>query len=94
MSDTKPAAPIETRRLVAAHFVNSVSLSNERTSVAVGVTCLSIQPAAMQPDGDVVATDKGQRSDGLLVREKGLHNSPTRRVFVPWSNVRFLQYGE
>lgn len=93
MSDTQQ----KPRGLVTAHFVNSVSLLDERTSVAVGQTCISIQPATLTPEGDVVGIEKGTTPTGLLVRRKlvsGPEAGKVRRIWVPMANVRFCEVAE
>lgn len=87
----------EGRRLQAVSFVETITLVDERSSVAVashGV--LSIQPAVMLPDGSWQACDKGQRSDGVAVRRKRGTSGHEVIVsaFVPWANVRSVSFGE
>lgn len=65
---------------VAAFFVNSVMLDEERLSVAVGKTCDGIEPGNNGVFLTRVFSDRGR---GAKV---------SRRIFVPWANVRTLQF--
>lgn len=85
-------------RLTAAFFVNSVVFDGEKQSVSVGLTVDSIQPARLEGDGQAVAVAANQRADGLLLKRK-VHNLNTHarvvsQTFVPFANVRSLQYGD
>lgn len=84
----------EGRKLASVTFNKAVSFA-ANMSVAVGVTCLSIQPARLEADGDCVVIEKGQRADGVLIRQSKGHPRPrVQRMFVPWSNIADLGYGE
>jgi hypothetical protein len=92
-----PEAKPQTK-LVSVAFVDSIPFGNESMSVQIGRNCDSITPARMEADGSAVAIDKNQRADGLLIRQR--RHDRVRNVFVvdqcfvPWSNIRGLQYGE
>ncbi len=99
MSD-KPKEPDfkSHQRLIAASFVNSIPFAGETSGVQIPRNCDSIVPARLDCDGSAIAIDKGQRADGLLVRRK-VHDRTTNtryvdQVFVPFANVRGLQFGE
>lgn len=86
----------EPKGIQAAHFVNSVPFIDERQSCSIGLNCDSILPARLEVDGSAVVIDKGQRADGLVIRRKfhnrGLNTRSIAQVFVPWANIRGVQY--
>lgn len=95
---TAPEAKPQTK-LVSVAFVNSIPFNNEAMSAQVGQgKADSITPARMEADGTAVAIDKNQRADGLLIRQRRHDRVRNTYVvdqcFVPWSNVRGLQFGE
>lgn len=92
MSDKLP----EGRKLKSAVFVEAIA-SGTLSSVAVGAKeVLDFVPAVLLPDGDWVGADKGQRPDGIGVRQRmfGAGKPYVQRYFVPWANVSSLMYGE
>ncbi len=99
--ETKPALqlPYTPRtRLVAAAFVNSVPFAGETASVQLGRNCDSILPARLDGDGAVALLEKGQQPTGLLIK-RNVHDRTTNeryvdQVFVPFANVRGIQYGK
>ena len=56
-----------------------------------GANCVSIAPARLEPDLSAVATDKGQASQGLLVKAQG--KGFVSQVFVPYAMVAEVLYG-
>lgn len=93
--DKQPEYKPQTK-LCAAYFVDSVPIEGEQTSVSIGRNCDGLYPARLEGDGSVLVVDKNQRADGLLIRRKvrnlATHERWLVQVFVPWSNVRALQY--
>lgn len=84
-------------KLLAAHFVESVPFVTEASSVSVGRNADSILPARLEKDGTVATVEAGQRSDGIVVRKKHVNLATQDRrvmqVFIPWANVKALEYG-
>lgn len=88
-------------RLETVTFVNSVAFAGESTSCRIardangvyGTTGVvdAILPARLEADGTPTAIDKGQLATGVLLRKK--RNNEIRQAFVPFSNVKELQYG-
>lgn len=71
--------------------------SGNLASLAVGAKdILELVPAQLQADGDWFAIDKGQRADGIGVRQKKFGGGKPfiQRRFIPWANVVELGYGE
>lgn len=89
---------IRHNKLVAVHFLQSVAFAGQSFSVRIPATADSIVPAVIQLDGTPTAIDKGQRSDGLLIRKRshdGQKNQWTvKQTFVTWANVGELVYAE
>jgi len=86
----------EGRKLKSALFSRPIA-NGTLVSAAVGDKgIVEIVPAVVGPGGDWIATDKGQRSDGLGIRQKMFMNGKThiQRRFVSWSNVDELSYSE
>lgn len=85
-------------KLVAVFFVDSVPFGGEQTSASIGRNVDSIWPARLEKDGAAVTVEPNQRADGILLRRKhhdlNTHQRVVLQAFVPWSNVRSLQYGE
>lgn len=93
----------EPEKLPESHKLRSVLLrqavaSGTRSSLTVGdKDILSLQPAALGPDGDWYAVDKGQRADGIGVRAKqrsAVGSFSVRRSLIPWSNIDEIGYGD
>ncbi len=84
-------------KLVAAYFVESVPFGGETHSVNVGRNADSIAPARLEKDGAAMPVESGQRADGIVLRRKSHNRASNERVvlqaFVPWSNIRALEYG-
>lgn len=97
MSDKQPEFKPLTK-LVAVFFVESVYFNGEQSSAAVGRNTDSIAPARLLPDGSAVAIDTNQRADGLVLTKKthnlATHEKHIKRCFVPFANIRCLEYGE
>lgn len=85
-------------KLTGLWLVNSTSFGGHADTLTVGRNVESIAPALMGFDGKPVAIDKGQRSDGFLVRQTKTNPESreqyTGQVFIAWANVREVQYGE
>lgn len=79
----QPAAPI----LKGVVFCQPVQFAGVQESIQVGRNADSITPVRLESDGSPVAIEKGQRSDGLLIRYR------KTQCVVPWANLRELQYG-
>ncbi len=104
MTETKTAEPKPQTRLIAVSFVHSVSFAGESMSVRIqseagprGQANIvdGICPARLEADGSPVAIDKGQLATGVLLRKKSLNGgAQVRQSFVPFANVKELQYGE
>lgn len=108
MSAVTPALAVEAKpkeppykpqtRLVAAYFVNSVLFSGEQMSVSLGRNADSITPGRLEGDGSVVAVGANQRADGLVIKMKRSNLNTRERyvaqAFVPFANVRSVEYGE
>lgn len=84
------SAPTQTK-LIAVRFVTPIQLAGVTDSVRLGVNCVSVCPARIEPDGSAVPTDKGQASQGLLIRGngRGFHT----QSFAAWANVAEIMYG-
>jgi hypothetical protein len=80
-----------TLKLIAARFVTPIQFAGVTDSVRIGANCLTICPARIEPDGSAIPSDKGQASQGLLIRGngRGFHT----QSFAPWANVAELMYG-
>lgn len=86
-------------RLLSASFVQSVPFGDEAMSVSIGSKQVeAILVARLDADGLATAIEKGQRSDGILLRAKrhdrARNTHYMQQCFVPWSNVRGLGYGD
>lgn len=85
-------------KLVAAFFVDSVPFGGEQASASIGRNVDSIVPARLEKDGSAVPVEPNQRADGILLRRKhrdlNTHQRVVLQAFVPFANVRSLQYGE
>jgi hypothetical protein len=53
---------------------------------------MSVQPARIEPDLTPTPVDKGQPSQGLLIRGKG--GTHIVQSFVPYGNIAEMTYGE
>lgn len=78
-------------QLLAVRFVSPIQFAGVTDSVRLGVNCTSVCPARIEPDGMAVPTDKGQPSQGLLIRGsgRGFHT----QSFAAWANVAEMVYG-
>ena len=86
----------EGHRLRTVAFRQAVS-NGRYTSATVGERgMVELVPAQLTPDGNWMAIDKGQRVDGIGIREKVFEKGSNRirRSFVPFVNVDELTYGE
>jgi hypothetical protein len=85
-------------RLVSATFVHSVAFGGESQSVQIGRNVDSLVPGILSADGSAVGIEKGQRADGIILRQRYYDRVTGRRMirqdFVPWANIRSLSYGE
>lgn len=91
MSDPKSplhATPIGVRLTQPITFGG---VSEHFRLVGQNANCLSIAPARLEPDLSAVATDKGQASQGLLVKAQG--KGFVSQVFVPYAMVAEVIYG-
>jgi len=99
VSDAKPqlpAAPVNAR-LIGATFSGSIPFGGEALAVQLGRNVEAILPAVLAPDGSATPIKDGQRADGVLLRQR-THDRLrgtwyTAQEFVPWANVKGLQYG-
>ncbi len=78
-------------RLVGVRFVTPIQFAGVTDSVQIGRNCISVCPARIEADGSAVPTEKGQASQGLLVRGNG--RGFVAQSFVAWNNVSELMYG-
>lgn len=74
-------------RIKGVVFCMSVQFAGVQESIQIGRNADSITPARIEADGSAIQIDKGQRSDGLLIKWR------KTQCVVPWANVRELQYG-
>ncbi len=92
------AVPVSEFKIVAVAFVNSVPFANESSSVQVGRNCDSVKPARLRGDGTPAYLEDSHRADGLLIR-RTIHSPQTnqkhtQQVFVPFANIRGIEYGK
>ena len=92
--------PVEPKRIASVRFVDSVPFggAGEAMGVEVGTTAEFVVPARHEADGSPVTIAANQRADGLLLsrryHDRVRNRATVERVFVPWSNVRGVKYGE
>ncbi len=82
----KPEPKSEAIQLRGVVFVAPVQFAGVQGSIQIGRNADSITPVRIESDGSAVAIDKGQRSDGLLIRWR------KEQAVVPWANLSELQY--
>jgi len=89
--------------LCGVHFTASAPWNNEAMSAHLGVdgqpgSADSILPARLDGKGRVVPITDNQRADGVVIRKRQhdriRNRSYVSQVFVPWANVKGLQYRE
>ena len=94
MEPTKPLP--EGRKLKTVLFRSPIAQGTLASATVGDKGVESLVPAQLGPDGDWYACDKGQRPDGIGIRQK--QHAPTgsymRRRFVPFTNVDELTYSE
>lgn len=78
-------APLHLKGVV---FCQPVQFAGVQESIQIGRNADSITPVRLEADGSPVLLEKGQRSDGLLIRWR------KAQCVVPWANLRELQYGQ
>lgn len=90
---TEPKSPIHSRpigiRLVSS--INFAGTTDHLRMSGYSANCASIVPARLEPDLSAVPTDKGQASQGLLVKAQG--KGFVSQVFVPYAMVAEVIYG-
>lgn len=67
-------------------FGRPVQFAGVQSSIQIGRNADSITPVRIENDGSAVQIEKGQRSDGMLIRYRGA------QCMVPWANIDELQY--
>ena len=74
-------------RITGVVFVAPVQFAGVQDSIQIGRNADSITPCKIDADGSASPLKEGQRSDGMLIRFR------KTQCFVPWANLRELQYG-
>lgn len=83
----KPLAPVDgPPKLKGLVFCQPVQFAGVQESIQIGRNADTITPVRLEADGSPVPLEKGQRSDGLLIKWR------KAQCVVPWANLRELQY--